>query len=156
MIFSEHMNGYRIARCLAAIGCHINLTKECVVFPDAFKQAMMQAGIKNTVVVMRTLRASSRVYANDDAKEVQRLELEGIRKKLDLKQLLRVAKFERLRQGMSSNDPNKGLWNCGQCVVLLDSQEVPSCGDLVKRIMREAHETLRGGIFADPTYRSSL
>ena len=42
------------------IGTRFNATKECNIFPDSFKQKMLEAGVKDSVVVMKPLRASSR------------------------------------------------------------------------------------------------
>lgn len=38
-------------------------------------------------------------------------------------------------------DPDMGIWNAGQSIALID--DVPSCEDLVKRIISEAQASLK-------------
>ena len=41
-------------------------------------------------------------------------------------------------EGLAQEDPDMGVWNCGQSVALID--DVPSCLELVTRIIAEAEE----------------
>ena len=58
------------------IGTRFNATVECTVFPPSFKERMVQADDRSTVVVMRPFRASSRVFRNRTAEEIGRIERE--------------------------------------------------------------------------------
>lgn len=84
-----------------------------MIFPQAFKERMVEAGIKDTVMVMKPFRASSRVLKNKDAQEILRIEREK-GSNVKFADIGKLAKFERLREGMNSNDPDLGIWNCGQ------------------------------------------
>ena len=42
------------------IGTRFNATKECNIFPENFKQKMVEAGPRDTVIVMKPFKASSR------------------------------------------------------------------------------------------------
>jgi hypothetical protein len=50
----------------------------------------------------------------------------------------RLAKFERLREGIAAADPDRGVWNCGQSVALID--DVITCREFVERLVLEAFE----------------
>ncbi len=121
------------------IGTAFNCTTDNNMFPESFKKRMVAAGVKDTAIVMRPFRASSRVYLNQDAKEVLKIEKE-LGANIKFTDVANLVKFERLREGMDRGDADRGIWNCGSNVVLLDS--IPSCEELVQRIIKEARETL--------------
>jgi NAD(P)H-dependent flavin oxidoreductase YrpB (nitropropane dioxygenase family) len=106
------------------IGTRFNATEECVKFGPNFKARMVQAGPTDTVVVMKSFGASSRVLKNRDAQEILAIEQrgggsEGLKAgRFTLQDILPLAKFDRLREGMAADDADRGIWNCG-CVVRL-------------------------------------
>lgn len=128
------------------IGTRFNATKECVMFPQSFKERMVKAGPRDTMIVMSSFNASSRVYRNKDASALEEIESKGGGKagvkagKLGFKDIIKLAQFERLREGMASGDADMGIWNCGQSVALID--DVVTCQELVARLIRECQETL--------------
>lgn len=122
------------------IGTRFNCTQECTMFPDSFKQRMVDAGVRDTVLVMRPFKATSRVLKNRDADEMIRIE-RSKGASLKFTDYADLAKFDRLREGMATADPDRGVWNCGQSVALID--DVPTCLVMVRRLIAEAEEAYR-------------
>ena len=44
----------------------------------------------------------------------------------------------RSQDGIAAEDADLGVWNCGQVVALID--DLPTCKELIDRIMSEAEE----------------
>lgn len=128
------------------IGTAFNATSDNVMFGPAYKERMVRAGVKDTVVVMSSFNASSRVFRGGDAVKLLAAERAGGGKAgvragtLGFKDIAPYAMFEALREGMEAGDPDRGVWNCGQSVALVD--KVVTCGELVERLVREAEESL--------------
>lgn len=121
------------------VGTRFNATVECNIFPNSFKEQMVKADDRSTVMVMRPFKNSSRVFKNATAIEINRIEKE---KGADLKfqDIGRLVQFDLLMQGIAGNDPDSGVWNCGQSVCLVD--DVPTCQVLVSRLINEAHQAM--------------
>lgn len=102
------------------------------------KEEMVKADERNTVHIFRTLRNTARVYKNDVAKEVVRLERrpEGAKFE-DLRELVSGA---RGAQVYTTGDPNKGVWSAGVSIGLI--HDIPTCDELLKRMEREAEEVI--------------
>eukprot|EP00966_Prymnesium_polylepis_P134664 3112253-Prymnesium_polylepis.1 len=49
---------------------------------------------------------------------------------------------KRGREAEARGDPDGGVWSAGQSVGLID--DIPTCMELVPRIVREAEEIIRG------------
>ena len=68
---------------------------------------------------MKPFFASSRVLKNRDAEEMLKIEARGGGRHgvkegtLSVHDILPLARFDRLREGMAANDPDRGVWNCG-------------------------------------------
>lgn len=121
------------------IGTRFNATLECTIFPASFKSKMVAAGARDTIVIGKPFKASSRVIRNKDAEAVQAIEHEK-GNALKFADVGSYIKFDRLRDGIARADPELGVWNCGQSVALID--DVPSCRELIARLVREAEDTL--------------
>mmetsp|Transcript_60797 Transcript_60797/g.181143 ORF Transcript_60797/g.181143 Transcript_60797/m.181143 type:complete len:338 (-) Transcript_60797:38-1051(-) len=121
------------------VGTRFNATVECNIFPQSFKERMVKADDRSTVMVMKPFKGSSRVFKNATAAEINRIEQEK-GKKLQFPDIGGLVKFDLLMEGIAEQDPDKGVWNCGQSVALID--DVPTCKDLVSRLVREAHEAM--------------
>ena len=61
--------------------------------------------------------------------------------KLTFKDIGKYAMFDRLREGMEMGDPDRGVWNCGQSVALID--EVLTCQEFVTNLINEAKDALK-------------
>ena len=145
-------NGSQLLAALALgaagvqIGTRFNCTVECTKFAPAFKQRMVEATTKDSVIVMSSFNASSRVLLNKDAKEILKIEAEGGGKAgmmagtLSFKDIGKYAMFDRLLEGMDRGDPDMGIWNCGQSVALID--DVITCQEFVDRLIFEAKEAM--------------
>jgi nitronate monooxygenase len=138
---------YQIVAALALgasgvqIGTRFNATQDCTMFPSSFKTSMVNGGVKDTAIVLRSVRSSSRVFLNQDAREVLNMEQER-GSQIAFEDISKLVKFERLREGMQQNDSNKGLWNCGQSICLID--DIPTVQELMQRLIKEANEAFAG------------
>mmetsp|Transcript_46116 Transcript_46116/g.98519 ORF Transcript_46116/g.98519 Transcript_46116/m.98519 type:complete len:338 (+) Transcript_46116:97-1110(+) len=121
------------------VGTRFNATVECNIFPQSFKDQMVKADDRSTVMVMKPMKGSSRVFKNATANEINRLEREK-GTKVSFKDIGDLVKFDLLMEGIEKGDPDRGIWNCGQSVALID--DIPTCQELVTRLIREAHEAM--------------
>jgi len=103
------------------------------------KEAIVKAKHTDTVHIFRTLKNTARVYKNDIAKEVVRLENRpGGAKFEELKDLVSGA---RGRKVYEDGDINAGIWTMGACAGLID--DIPTCKDLVARLEKQTEELLK-------------
>ena len=125
------------------MGTRFIATKEAPVHP-AVKQAIVDATELDTRLIMRSLRNTERVLDNP---AVERL----LAKERELGANL---KFEDIigevagvyPKVMQDGDVGAGAWSCGMVVGLI--HDIPSCQDLVDRIMKEATDIIRGRLDA--------
>ncbi|KUO49698.1 MAG: nitronate monooxygenase [Sphingomonadales bacterium BRH_c42] len=115
------------------MGTRFIATKEAPVHENV-KQAIVAASELDTRLVMRSLRNTERVMTNAAVEELLRIEKE---KGDDLKfediveQVAGV--YPRI---MLEGDMDKGAWSCGMVAGLI--HDIPTCQELIERIMREA------------------
>ena len=134
-------DGYQMAACLAMGAQGINMgtrfmcTKEAPVH-DNIKQALVKAGERDTNLIFRTMRNTSRVLKNRVSDEVMAMEKKGATFE-DVKPLVAGAKG---RGAMTSGDVDGGIVSAGMVVGLIE--DVPSCKELIDRIVRECREAL--------------
>ncbi|KAL9099144.1 MAG: hypothetical protein Q9187_009542 [Circinaria calcarea] len=103
------------------------------------KQEIVNAQETDTELVLRRWKNTSRLYANKIAKQAVKVEKESTSGKFE-----EVAPFvsgKRGREVFINGDVDHGVWTAGQVIGLI--HDIPSCEDLVKRIEREAEETLK-------------
>ena len=119
------------------MGTRFIATKEAPVHENV-KKAIVAASELDTRLVMRPLRNTERVMTNDAVEELLRIEKE---KGADLKfediieQVAGV--YPRI---MMEGDMDAGAWSCGMVAGLIN--DIPTCQELIDRIMREADEIL--------------
>lgn len=125
------------------MGTRFLATKEAPVHENV-KQAIVQANELDTRLVMRPLRNTERVLTNDAVERL--LEKE--------KQLGADLSFEDIIDEvagvypriMKEGDMDAGAWSCGMVAGLIN--DIPSCEELISRIMKEAdaiiHQRLAG------------
>ena len=107
---------------------------------DNVKQAIVAASELDTRLVMRPLRNTERVLNNAATERVLEIERE---KGPDLK-------FEDIMEQVAGVYPtimmqgamNAGVWSCGMVAGLI--HDIPTCKELIDRIMSEAEELIRG------------
>jgi nitronate monooxygenase len=130
-------------------GTRFCATKECS-WPNAFKQRMRKANETDTVLMLRKLRNTSRVFKNKVAKEVVRIEKE---KGSDF-QFMDVAHLVNGKRGRAAEevgDADGGIWTAGQVIGLIES--VPTCQQLMNQLIKEAEDTFQKRL---PTMMSKL
>lgn len=126
-----------------ALGAHgINMgtrfmtTKEAPIH-DNIKQALVAAGERDTNLMFRTMHNTARVFKNAISSEVVAMEKRG-------------AKFEEVRPlvagargkvALRNGDVDGGVISAGMVIGLID--DVPSCAELIQRIVRDCREHLR-------------
>jgi nitronate monooxygenase len=119
------------------MGTRFMATQEAPVH-DKIKQKMVEATEKDTALLFRTLRNTARFYKNSVAAEVVEMERRpGGAKFEEMKELV---SGKRGRQVFVNGDSDYGVWTAGQVLGLID--DVPTCKELVERIVREAVEVI--------------
>ena len=106
---------------------------------DNVKQAIVAASELDTRLIMRPLRNTERVLAND---AVDRL----LQKERDLGDKLTIEDILPEVAGvypkvMGAGDMDAGAWSCGMVAGLI--HDVPTCKELIDRIMSEAEAIIR-------------
>jgi NAD(P)H-dependent flavin oxidoreductase YrpB (nitropropane dioxygenase family) len=121
------------------MGTRFIATQEAPVHPNV-KQAILNATELDTRLIMRPLRNTERVLANA---AVDRL----LEKERELGSKVSFADIATELAGvypriMRDGDMNAGGWSCGMVVGLI--HDIPTCKDLIDRIMSEAQAIIRG------------
>lgn len=139
-------DGKQIAAALALgaegvnIGTRLCATRECL-WPQSYKDRMIEANEEDTVLMFRQLKNTSRVFANQVAKQVQTIEsAKGEHVKFE--DVAHLVAGKRGRAAEKAADPDGGIWTAGQVVGLID--DIPTVAQLIQRIMDECEETIRG------------
>lgn len=119
------------------MGTRFIATKEAPVHPNV-KRAIVTATELDTRLVMRALRNTERVFHNS---AVDRL----LEKERALGDALKFADIAPEVAGiyprvMQEGDPDAGAWSCGMVVGLI--RDIPSCGELIERIISQADEII--------------
>ena len=119
------------------MGTRFMATKESPIHENV-KQQIVANDERATDLIFRTMHNTSRVARNDISRQVVELERSG-------------AKFEDVRELVAgtrgrvvyeTGDPNHGIWSAGQIQGLI--HDVPSCADLIARIVAEAEAIIKG------------
>ena len=117
------------------MGTRFMATREAPIH-DNIKQQLVDATERDTALIFRTLKNTARVFKNQVANEVRAIEAGGDATIDDIKHLVAG---ERGRVALHAGETNGGIWSAGMVAGLI--QDIPTCQELVTRIMTEA-ETL--------------
>jgi nitronate monooxygenase len=134
-------DGYQMAACLALGAQGINMgtrfmcTKEAPIH-DNVKLALVNAGERDTNLIFRTMRNTSRVLKNAVSDEVVAMEKKGAAFE-EVRHLVAGAKG---RNAMKTGEVDTGIVSAGMVIGLI--KDVPSCQELIERIVRECREAL--------------
>ena len=134
-------DGTQMAACLAMgaqgvnMGTRFMCTKEAPIH-DQVKQALVKAGERDTNLIFRTMRNTSRVLKNAVSDEVVAMEKKGAAFE-DVKHLVAGAKG---RNAMKTGEIDAGIVSAGMVVGLI--HDIPSCRELIERMVRECREAL--------------
>ena len=118
------------------MGTRFMCTKEAPIH-ESVKQALLKATERDTNLIFRTMHNTARVLKNAVSDEVVAMEKRG-------------AKFEEVRHlvagargkvAIRSGDVDGGIVSAGMVVGLI--HDIPSCAELLERIVRDCRESLR-------------
>ena len=115
------------------IGTAALVAEECPLHPN-LKQAMIEATELDTMVVMRSIQNSHRVWINETAKKVAEME----RQKAGLQAIVQVAGGDKVRRMYQEGDIQAGVISCGQGVGLV--KQVRPMKDIIQGIVQQADE----------------
>jgi len=97
---------------------------------------------RSTTIVLGTLNNATRVFKNDVTNRMNELERE-MAGAVDFSQLAPLASGARTKtMWKDSGDWNDSMWSCSQSIGLI--RDIPTCRDLVSRIVAEAEVQLAG------------
>jgi NADH:quinone reductase (non-electrogenic) len=118
------------------MGTRFMCTKEAPIH-DNIKQALVSATERDTNLMFRTMHNTARVFKNAISNEVVALEKQGAKFE-DVRHLVTGARGKvALREG----NVDDGVVSAGMVIGLI--KDVPSCAELVQRIVDECREHLR-------------
>ncbi len=113
------------------IGTRLLATQEAPIHGN-LKQALLQASELDTMLVMRSIGATHRVWANRAAKKCAELEAE----KASLDELLKVVGGEKAKMMYHKGDLDVGIISCGQCIGM--THDLPTVQELFDGIIAQA------------------
>lgn len=113
------------------IGTRLLVTQEAPIHEN-LKKALVDASELDTMLVMRSIGATHRVWANAAAKKVADLEAD----KASLPEILSIATGEKAKMMYDKGGLDKGMISCGQCVGMV--HDIPTVKELFDRIISEA------------------
>ncbi len=111
-------------------------TKECPIHEN-LKQALLNATIYDTTIIMRSVGATHRVWDNKAAQRV--LEIEE--SKGEQMEIFNAAAGAKSKMMYEEGELTAGVISCGQGVGLV--QDIPTVKDLIERIMKQAEEMVK-------------
>ncbi|KAI9829662.1 MAG: hypothetical protein M1819_006033 [Sarea resinae] len=133
--------GLAAALSLGAQGINMGTRFMCTIeapIHQNVKQAIVDASESDTELILRRWRNTSRLFANKVAKEAVQAERESTSGKFE--DVAPYVSGKRGRQVFINGDVDYGVWTAGQVIGLI--HDIPSCDELLKRIEREAIETM--------------
>ena len=127
-------------------------TQECN-WPESFKQRMLQAQETDTVMMLRRLNNTCRVFRNDVSKQVEEIESEK-GADFDFGDVAHLVNGKRGRAAEQEGNADGGIWSVGQAVGLIHS--IPTCAQAIQKMMQEAEETIQSRLVSLVVPRSRL
>ncbi len=118
------------------MGTRFMATKEAPIH-QKIKEAIVANDERSTNLIFRTLHNTARVAKNAVSDEVVAIEKRGATFE-DVKSLVAG---QRGRRAIETGDVDGGVWSAGMIQGLI--HDIPSCEELVTRIVREAEEIIR-------------
>ncbi|CAD6503810.1 BgTH12-05555 [Blumeria graminis f. sp. triticale] len=137
--------GLAAALCLGAEGINMGTRFMCTVespIHENIKQEIVKADENSTHLIMRRWSNTTRLFKNRITIEAAKIEKESTTGKFE--EIAPFVSGKRGREVYLTGDPEHGVWTAGQVLGLI--HDIPTCDELMKRIEREAEETLTGKI----------
>jgi NADH:quinone reductase (non-electrogenic) len=119
------------------MGTRFMATREAPIHQKV-KEAIVAGDERSTALILRSLRNTSRVFGNSVAKRAIEMERAG----KGIAEIGPVVAGARGRVVYETGDLEHGIWSAGTSMGLID--DIPSCKELVGRIVSEAEEIIRG------------
>ncbi|HEY2772849.1 MAG TPA: nitronate monooxygenase family protein [Candidatus Binatia bacterium] len=122
------------------MGTRFIATVEAPVHPNV-KRALVEADELSTRLIMRPLRNTERVLTNAAVEKIREIEKEkgGAVTIEDIRPLVAGTQNRKVLQ---DGEMDAAAWSCGMVAGLI--HDIPTCKELIERIVREAEEILRG------------
>lgn len=118
------------------IGTRLLATQEAPIH-QRIKEALVHAEETDTMLVMRSVGSTHRVWANFAAKKCTDMEAQNC----SLQELISVVGGEKARKMYAEGDLDAGVISCGQCVGRC--HDIPTMQELLERMMLEAQTAAR-------------
>ena len=118
------------------MGTRFMCTKESPIH-QAVKEKIVANDERSTDLIFRTLRNTSRVAKNAISQQVIALEKQGA----TFEQVKELVAGARGKMVYVNGDTDEGVWSAGQVQGLI--HDIPSCAELVSRIVRDAEAIIR-------------
>ena len=119
------------------IGTRLLTTKESPIHEN-LKQALVNATELDTMLIMRSLDATHRVWINSAAQKCAKLESEGA----DLDSIFKVISGENAKKMFDEGEVGSGIIACGQGIGL--NHDIPSVKELFENIIGQAEDVAKG------------
>jgi nitronate monooxygenase len=119
------------------MGTRFMATKEAKIHQKV-KEQIVRNTERDTVLMNRTLRNTSRVAKNAVSEEVVRIQQDPTKTIDDVRDLVSGARGR--ANVLAGGDLDGGIWTVGQSAGLI--HDIPSCADLVKNIMAQAESII--------------
>ena len=122
-------------------------------WPESFKQRMLQAEETDTVLVLRRLNNTCRIFRNKVAEEIEEIEsTKGA--DFEFGDVVHLVNGKRGRAAEQRGDADGGVWSVGQGVGLIHS--TPTCSQVLRAMVQEAEETIKSRLVSIVVTRSRL
>jgi nitronate monooxygenase len=133
--------GLVAALALGADGVNMGTRFMCTVespIHQNIKQAIVDGNELGTELIFRTLHNTARVASNAVSREV----VEILNKGGQFGDIQELVAGSRGRTVFEDGDPDAGIWSVGTVMGLI--HDIPTCGELVSRMVTEAEEIITG------------
>ena len=133
------------------MGTRFMCTKESPIH-QLVKEQIVANDERQTELIFRTMRNTSRVAKNPISTKVVEMEKGGAKFE-DVRELVAGA---RGKQVYATGDWTDGIWSAGQVQGLI--HDIPSCAELINRMIGDAEKIIRnrlGGMLVDSNKRSA-
>lgn len=118
------------------IGTRLLATKEAPIHEN-LKKALVDACETDTMLVMRSIGATHRVWCNAAAKKCAELEAE----QADLQDILKIVSGEKAKMMYENGELEMGILSCGQGVAM--THDIPTVKELFDRMIADASDVSR-------------
>jgi nitronate monooxygenase len=118
------------------MGTRFMCTRESPIH-QLIKERIVANDERETELIFRTMRNTSRVAKNTVSTKVVAMEKEGA----TFEQVRELVAGARGKMVYATGNADEGIWSAGQAQGLI--HDIPSCAELVSRIVREAEAIIR-------------